>query len=208
MALAPVAISQTVRCGSAAKERQECRLDGPGEIVLSKELSTDACTRGRTWGVDGNVIWVENGCRAEFSVAGQAGLVMCRSDGGRAYCPAGALYGVRLERQISKAPCLESSTWGYDINGIWVERGCAAIFQLGDESHQYRINNSPYLGSRTMGCGSMNNQLTKCDADTRFGITLTRQLSDKECAFNRTWGYDISHIWVGHGCRAEFTLSH
>lgn len=204
----PVAMAQTLRCESNAHERKECRLDTPGNLVLTRQLGTAACTEGQTWGVHGGVVWVENGCRAEFSVVETTGLVTCSSDGRRVYCPAGAQYGVRLARQISKASCEESRTWGYDINGIWVERGCAGVFALGDADHLYRRNNSPYEGSRTMGCASVNDQLWKCEADTRFGVGITRQLSDKPCLINKTWGYDDNHIWVTQGCRAEFTLSH
>lgn len=134
--------------------------------------------------------------------------VTCASDGGRVQCPADATDGVRLQRQLSKASCVESRTWGYDSQQIWVEDGCKAVFALGDPKHVYRRNNSPYAGVPTISCSSEDEGRQVCDADTRYGVSLTRQLSDKECVLNRTWGYDKSHIWVSHGCRANFTLGH
>jgi hypothetical protein len=141
-------------------------------------------------------------------LADPAHRVTCASNGGRVYCPAAALYGVRVDHQLSKAACTESSTWGYDVNGIWVEGGCRAVFALGDEKHRYHSNNSPYGGARTVACSSENGQRWKCEADTRFGISLTRQLSKEPCVFNQTWGYEKDHVWVTKGCRAEFGLGH
>ena len=208
MLAAPAGFAQTVRCESIANERQECRVDAPGELVLTRQLGTAACAEGKTWGVEGNVAWVRDGCRAEFTVVTPGGFVTCASNGKRTYCPAYVKYGARLEHQLSKSACTESGTWGYDLGGIWVQGGCQAVFALGDEKHLYINNYSPYAGSRTIGCGSAKNDTEECEADTRFGVSLTRQLSDKECLLNRTWGYDDKHIWVSHGCRGEFTLSH
>ena len=39
--------------------------------------------------------------------------------------------GVRLIRQRSDADCVYARTWGYDRNGIWVDRGCRADFEVG-----------------------------------------------------------------------------
>ena len=45
-----------------------------------------------------------------------------------------------------------------------------------------------------------------CEADTRNGVVLTRQVSESDCHYGRTWGYDSNGIWVDGGCRAEFQL--
>lgn len=37
---------------------------------------------------------------------------------------------VRLKRQLSNSGCWEGNTWGYDRNGIWVDRGCRAVFEI------------------------------------------------------------------------------
>ena len=53
----------------------------------------------------------------------------CESQDGRMRrCSADTRYGVRINRQLSDSPCAEGSTWGWDRNGIWVDRGCRADF--------------------------------------------------------------------------------
>jgi len=59
-----------------------------------------------------------------------ARTVTCESGGGTQFCPADTRGGVRLTRQISKAGCYEGKSWGYDRNGIWVTRGCRAVFSI------------------------------------------------------------------------------
>ena len=60
--------------------------------------------------------------------------VTCESRGGRSeYCSTGMRRAdVRLDRQLSDAPCREHDTWGTDRNGggIWVDRGCRAVFSV------------------------------------------------------------------------------
>ncbi len=55
-------------------------------------------------------------------------------------------------------------------------------------------------------CESSGGQYQSCPADTRGGVTLSRQLSSQGCWQNDTWGYDRNRIWVTHGCRAEFAV--
>jgi hypothetical protein len=56
-------------------------------------------------------------------------------------------------------------------------------------------------------CSSVNGQRVYCDADTKDGVRLVRQLSDFPCDQGTTWGYDSRGIWVDQGCRAEFEVS-
>jgi hypothetical protein len=56
----------------------------------------------------------------------------------RKYCGSYDPDQVRMERQISGSPCIEGRTWGVDRQGLWVERGCRAIFRVGgrhDDRH-------------------------------------------------------------------------
>lgn len=60
------------------------------------------------------------------------GRLVCESVGSDyQYCPADTDRRVRLVRQLSKAPCREGDSWGYDKRGIWVDRGCRAEFAYG-----------------------------------------------------------------------------
>ena len=90
-------------------------------------------------------IWVDRGCRADFQIGGGGGggggwqpggpgvqVVNCSSDDmRRRTCPVNTSGGVRLIRQRSDADCIYGRTWGYDRNGIWVDRGCRADFEVG-----------------------------------------------------------------------------
>jgi len=42
-----------------------------------------------------------------------------------------AAYRKTLVRQISHTRCRLDDNWGYDRNGVWVDRGCSAEFQVG-----------------------------------------------------------------------------
>ena len=61
--------------------------------------------------------------------------------------------------------------------------------------------------SNTISCSSDDGRRAYCDADTRGGVRLVRQLSGSPCEQGSTWGYDSRSIWVDRGCRAEFDLA-
>ena len=55
-------------------------------------------------------------------------------------------------------------------------------------------------------CKSVGYSQSYCEADTRGGVEMTRQLSHSACIQGRTWGYDRRGVWVTNGCEAEFVL--
>ena len=57
-----------MRCDSNDKLPRHCPADTSGGVRLYRQLSRSTCVEGRSWGYDGNGIWVEDGCRAEFEV--------------------------------------------------------------------------------------------------------------------------------------------
>ena len=61
--------------------------------------------------------------------------------------------------------------------------------------------------SGAIACASDDGRRTYCEADTRGGVRLVRQISDSPCQEGSTWGYDRRGIWVDRGCRAEFEVS-
>src|SRR5437868_295081 len=61
--------------------------------------------------------------------------------------------------------------------------------------------------SSTIVCSSNDGQQVHCDADTRGGVRLVRQISGSPCQQDSTWGYDSRGVWVDRGCRAEFDVS-
>ena len=127
----------TIVCASNHGERVYCDADTRYGVRMVRQISGSPCSEGRTWGFDRRGIWVDRGCRAEFTVNSGGGgfggdTVTCSSNNGeRVYCEVNTRdRRVRLVRQISGSPCREGETWGWDRRGIWVDRGCRAEFAI------------------------------------------------------------------------------
>ena len=71
--------------------------------------------------------------------------------------------------------------------------------------NEVRGQNNP--GSSAITCSSNNGKRVYCEADTRGGVRLVRQISGSSCQQGSTWGYDSRGIWVDRGCRAEFAIA-
>jgi len=56
-------------------------------------------------------------------------------------------------------------------------------------------------------CTSNNGERVYCEADTRNGVQMVRQIGGAACVEGRTWGFDGRGIWVDRGCRAEFRVN-
>ncbi|MEP6634081.1 MAG: DUF3011 domain-containing protein [Luteimonas sp.] len=63
-----------LRCESKDRRTQQCAADTRGGVRLVRQLSDNRCIEGRTWGSSQDVIWVSNGCRAEFQTSRGGGL--------------------------------------------------------------------------------------------------------------------------------------
>lgn len=131
----------TVICESMEGRRNHCAADTTFGVRLYRQMSDSDCVLNSSWGFDARGVWVTKGCRAEFALGEgfgvnpadlpQASRVLCESkDGKRALCPVDTRAGVAVVRQISDAPCILNSTWGYNTDGIWVTAGCRAEFVL------------------------------------------------------------------------------
>jgi hypothetical protein len=141
---APVAHAQgprpNVYCASNGNQMARCPVAWR-DAQLVQQKSQASCVRGRTWGFDRGGIWVNGGCRAEFADVrggwgpppggGGRAQIRCES-GGNSYrvCPANIGRGgnVRIVRQLSNASCRQGDSWGWQPDGIWVNRGCRADF--------------------------------------------------------------------------------
>lgn len=145
---------------------------------------------------------------------------ICQSrTAGYQYCRADTRGGVRLQRQLSQANCVQDQSWGFDQGGIWVDQGCRAEFVIGADGGHARDdrqdegtdrnderNGEARRGSRHLLCDAQGSGYRLCQADTRGGVRLARQVSKSPCHFNDSWGYERGGVWVNHGCRAEFEL--
>lgn len=210
---------QSLYCASDDGGRHVCRVDTRGGVRMIQQVSGSECRQGYSWGYDNNGIWVDRGCRANFQVGGagfgmggnqQQQIVRCNSDdGNRHTCQVDTRGGVSLSRQISGSPCTQGYSWGYDNNGIWVDRGCRAEFAVGGRGGNWgnlRRNRAGYNQGTTITCSSDDGRRRVCPADTSRGVRLSRQISGSRCEEGSTWGFDNRGIWVDRGCRAEFTL--
>jgi hypothetical protein len=62
----------------------------------------------------------------------EAGSVRVESkDMQRVYKRTSTRGGVRLVKQLSREACVEGVSWGFDRDGIWVDQGCRAEFEVG-----------------------------------------------------------------------------
>lgn len=57
-----------ISCESSDMQRQRCDIAVKAGVDLFRQVSKTRCVRGRNWDWDAGGIWVDNGCRAEFSV--------------------------------------------------------------------------------------------------------------------------------------------
>jgi len=158
--------------------------------------------------------------------------IYCASeDGRRHYCGIDTRGGVTLARQHSGSSCIKGQTWGYDRNGVWVDRGCRADFVTGENNGRgYGYGRGRDYGrdrdrdddrgrdrgpggrggySQTFYCesGDMRRHYCAEGALGRGEVRLIRQKSDAACIFGRTWGRDRNGLWVDRGCRADFEVS-
>jgi hypothetical protein len=128
--------------------------------------------------------------------------ISCSSDNGRRnFCNADTRGGVQLVRQRSSSACIQGQTWGFDRNGIWVDRGCRADFAVGSGGN---FGGGGF--GQTITCSSDNGRRNFCSADTRGGVQLVNQRSGSACIQGQTWGFDSRGIWVDRGCRADFAI--
>ncbi|MFT4179040.1 MAG: DUF3011 domain-containing protein [Thermomonas sp.] len=137
---------------------------------------------------------------------GYGEIIRCESNDGRPReCSTGG-GRVALERQLSKAACIEGRSWGYGRNGVWVSQGCRADFRVLGYGNDY--GNGQYDGyGQTFRCESNDGRTQHCMVNGRGRVELVRQLSKSACIEGRSWGSDRNGVWVAQGCRAEFAVS-
>ena len=127
-------------CASSGPRRY-CPADvGFGAVSIVERMGSTPCVYGSTWSYDRNGVWVSRGCVARFEVgypdrewtpAADVSYVRCESvDRDRVVCDARGARDAVLQRQLSRAPCEEGESWGFDRGRIWVDHGCAADFVL------------------------------------------------------------------------------
>jgi hypothetical protein len=56
-----------VTCESIGDDRRRCAIDTSQGVRLSRQLSRTRCVQGENWDFDRDSVWVDGGCRAEFT---------------------------------------------------------------------------------------------------------------------------------------------
>jgi len=120
---------------------------------------------------------------------------------------------VRIVRQLSDTQCVRGMNWGIDRGGVWVDRGCGALFAdrhgRGDyeESGGWRPP-SGWDQRFQVRCDSNDYQYNFCAVDLggRGRAYLARQISGSPCIEGQTWGWNRAGIWVVQGCAGTFTI--
>jgi hypothetical protein len=187
--LVPIATpaQQTITCESNDGGRRHCGPANPGQVSLQRQISGSECIQDQTWGVDDRGLWVDRGCRADFLIGGDnynagynggynnygggpGATIKCESnDGNRKYCgQVDPRSQVTIQQQISGSPCEQGRSWGVDSRGLWVDRGCRAIFvtnggNLADEygpgpGFGQPITDYPRVKADSSGHGSFSGQ--------------------------------------------------
>jgi hypothetical protein len=170
----------TISCNSDDERRHSCSADTRGGVRLATQHSGSACTEGYSWGSDSQGIWVDHGCRADFTVGGnrsyqdqnrndqnggygQSQTLACNSnDGGRHNCAVDTRGGVLLATQHSGSACTEGYSWGSDSQGIWVDHGCRADFTVGgNRSYQDQARNDQNGGNGSYRDQTRNDQYAR-----------------------------------------------
>ena len=62
-----VDVPRRITCESKGELRRECGVSVIHRVTLLKQLSNAPCQEGDSWGWDRFGVWVDKGCRAEFS---------------------------------------------------------------------------------------------------------------------------------------------
>lgn len=182
---------QTVRCESQNDQWRSCNVDTRGGVRLSRQLSSQGCWQGDTWGYDRNRIWVTRGCRAEFRVG----------DGGGSSSSGGSdtdkiVAGAVVLGLIGAAIVSHDKDKDRDRNDYRDD-------YYGDDNHSGNWGAPDY----TFECESRGDDYTRCNGGSIRGrghVEVVRQLSKSECRYGYSWGIERNQVWVDHGCRAEF----
>lgn len=165
----------TITCESRNGQYQSCSANTSGGVTLSRQLSSQGCWQGDTWGYDRNRVWVTRGCRAEFRVGGTS------SSNNTGAKVAGAL-----------------------VLGAIVAAAIANKNNDRDDHYDDGYNDG-WGSGREIRCESNDGRYTRCGyVDRRQHVEIRRQLSNQQCIYGRNWGVDDRQLWVDDGCRAIF----
>lgn len=169
----------TITCESRNGQYQSCAANTSGGVTLSRQLSSQGCWQGDTWGYDRNRVWVTRGCRAQFRVGGTSS----GSNDGAKVAGALVLGAIVAAAIANKNDDRRDDHYDNDYGNGWGGSG------------------------REIRCESNNGRYTACGyVDRRQHVEIRRQLSNQQCIYGRNWGVDGRQLWTDDGCRAVFVV--
>jgi len=85
----------------------------------------------RKIGQIGVILGLSCGLLLRATPASAASRIVCESDRDNYnFCRIDTRGGVILRQQLSSSACIQGRNWGYDRDGIWVDDGCRAEFEV------------------------------------------------------------------------------
>jgi hypothetical protein len=226
-----------VRCDSPGGRDRFCPAENDGRVRLLRSYGGAPCIEGQTWRHDRGGIYVRGGCIGEFGYVSYSGSgggwgnnnasgqveIRCESDDGRENFCAVDNREVRLQRTLSRAPCVEGDSWRRDRRGVYVRNGCRGQFIAftsgggsgggwggGNAGGGWGSGGGNWQGPAQtvqIRCQSIGGRWGACPVDIQGEIRLVRKESHADCIRNWTWGNLRNEaIWVSNGCRAVFEV--
>lgn len=146
----------SIVCESLNYRPARCPMNTLGGVQLVRIIGGSPCRQGSTWGFERGAVWVNGGCRAQFTSAGPGGgypgggypgggypgggnpgpgnpggyTIECSSRDYRpARCPANINQGVQLIAVLG-GECIQGRSWRWNRNAIQVSDGCRARFRV------------------------------------------------------------------------------
>lgn len=207
--------SMTFNCASKDGRYKECQTPVNGRVELRQRWSDARCQEGYSWGVKGDRVWVDHGCRAEFQVTptggggggGQGSQIDCRSTSGRyveCRMPNNA-YG-RIVRDYS-GQCRLGQSWGSDRGKVWVRANCQGRFEATRNPPDGNAGGGGGLPGNQVTCQSTQGRYVECRMPGNSYGQLVRDFSGGRCQLGSTWGSDRGKVWVRNNCAGLFEVS-
>ncbi len=103
----------------------------------------------------------------------------------------------RLVKRVSESRCVEGKSWGQRNDRVWVDRGCRGRFEVTRSGGAGGDDN-------TIECSSTGARYRECQIGSGYFGRLDRELSNRRCREDVTYGTRNGVIWVTDGCRARF----
>jgi hypothetical protein len=194
----------SVFCEPRRRKLTRCAADTSAGALV--EATEGECALGRSFGFDGDGVWVSDRCAVSFRVGiapprGRPLRCDWIAGGPRRFCALDTAGGVVLERPLGSAPCVYGVSWGLVEGGVWVDRGCSALFRADALVATGEAGGAPLR----LACAAPAGGSDFCPAPGALRATLAADASGR-CVEGRTWRATAHGVYVEDGCAGLFEL--